>query len=65
MRSFALDLLTGELTLFLVAKDRACCVHVRDGEDSFVVGTITLQDGHVLSWELCRICVALHTLMPD
>jgi hypothetical protein len=66
VRSIALDLVTGELTLYLVEESRACCVHVRDGEPAMQPsGTITLRDGLVLSWELCRICAALHTPTPE
>jgi hypothetical protein len=66
MRSFALDLVTGRLTLYLVEETRACCVHVRDGEPAMQpTGTITRKDGNVLSLELCQVCVALYKLTPE
>jgi hypothetical protein len=66
VRSFALDLVTGSLTLYLVEERRACCIHVRDGEPATQpTGTITLKDGQVLSFELCRVCSAMHTLTTE
>jgi hypothetical protein len=67
VKSFALDLVTGSLTLYLVEERRACCIHVRDGEPA-VTGaprdTIEWK-GERWSWELCRVCAALHTTTPE
>lgn len=68
MQTLVMDLPNGQLTLYVLEDEpRAVCVHVRDGEPAVQpTGTITnRRTGEVVSWELCRICSAFHTVSDE
>lgn len=74
--SFTLQLLTGEIRLYVLPADeddseqhdRAMCVHVfADGAESVTPGrTITHhRTGRVFRCEMCQVCKAMHMPRPD